>query len=116
MVDKNKWLSLQPCDVASLRQEIAALRNEINQMKNNNGSGLSGNGWYKLPNGLIIQWGVSDQENINFPTPFPRACFVVTHSKTGISRDTRVNNITRTGFKSQTTGPRGTTYYIALGH
>lgn len=33
------------------------------------------NGWFKLPNGMIIQWGRGvEAANINFPIPFPTAC------------------------------------------
>lgn len=41
------------------------------------------NGYQKLPNGLIIQWGISEaigidsQVTVNFPIPFPNACFIV---------------------------------------
>jgi hypothetical protein len=38
-------------------------------------------GYYKFPNGLIVQWGqvrgtyAEGQHTISFPTPFPSACF-----------------------------------------
>ncbi len=76
---------------------------------------LSDNGWCKLPNGLILQWGKSTSGNILFPMAFPVACFVVSHSKTGGGRDTRVSNISKTGFSSHATGDVGTTYYMAIG-
>ncbi|MGX2969248.1 phage tail-collar fiber domain-containing protein [Ursidibacter sp. B-7004-1] len=77
--------------------------------------GLSQNGWCKLPNGLLMQWGVSHNGQIIFPIAFPKQCFMVSHSKTGGGRDTRVDNVTKTGFQSHASGPVGTTYYIALG-
>ncbi|MGX2951645.1 gp53-like domain-containing protein, partial [Ursidibacter sp. B-7004-1] len=76
---------------------------------------LSQNGWCRLPNGLLIQWGVSHNGQIIFPIAFPNQCFVVSHSKTGGGRDTRVYDVTNTGFQSHASGPVGTTYYIALG-
>ena len=76
---------------------------------------LSNNGWCKLPNGLILQWGVSTNANILFPIAFPAVCFAVSHSKTGGGRDTRIESVSRTGFKSVATGSVGTTYYIAVG-
>ena len=76
---------------------------------------LSNNGWCKLPNGLILQWGVSTNANILFPIAFPSVCFAVSHSKTGGGRDTRIESVSRTGFKSVATGSIGTTYYIAVG-
>ena len=76
---------------------------------------LSNNGWCKLPNGLILQWGVSTNANILFPIAFPSVCFAVSHSKTGGGRDTRIESVSRTGFKSVASGQVGTTYYIAVG-
>ena len=42
---------------------------------------LEDNGWTKLPNGLIIQWGSigvgwGGTRRVNFPTPFKKKCFV----------------------------------------
>ena len=76
---------------------------------------LSNNGWCKLPNGLILQWGGSTNANILFPIAFPTVCLAVSHSKTGTGRDTRIESVSRTGFKSVATGSVGTTYYIAVG-
>ena len=76
---------------------------------------LSNNGWCKLPNGLILQWGGSTNANILFPIAFPTVCLAVSHSKTGTGRDTRIESVSRTGFKSVATGSIGTTYYIAVG-
>jgi len=43
----------------------------------NQGQSLTGNGYVKLPGGLIVQWGVSGavvgQERVTFPIPFPNA-------------------------------------------
>lgn len=40
---------------------------------------LNANGWTKLPNGLILQWGEFDtmgtKSVFNFPIPFPNRCF-----------------------------------------
>ena len=48
------------------------------------GQSIAENGWCKLPNGLILQWGhyasgVSEGNNasVNFPVAFPTACFGV---------------------------------------
>lgn len=48
-------------------------------------TGNASTGYYKLPNGLILQWGnyivtggtTSGQPTITFPTPFISACYVV---------------------------------------
>lgn len=44
---------------------------------------FSQNGWTKLPNGLILQWGrvntiVPNMVSATFPIPFPNSCFMVT--------------------------------------
>jgi len=45
---------------------------------------LSGNGYQKLPSGLIIQWGILSappgQTQVTFPIAFPTYCSVVTGS------------------------------------
>ena len=41
------------------------------------GGNLSGNGWTRLPNGLILQWGTANGGWVNFPIAFPNACFSV---------------------------------------
>lgn len=41
---------------------------------------LATNGYWKNPNGLILQWGsvpVTGLQTIAFPTPFPHACFTL---------------------------------------
>lgn len=46
---------------------------------------LATNGYAKLPNGLILQWGqvaVTGQTTVNFPIEFPNACFGVAPTKT----------------------------------
>ena len=47
-------------------------------------SSISANGWTRLPNGLIIQWGTHltamanySASTVTFPIPFPTACFTV---------------------------------------
>ena len=46
------------------------------------GSSLATNGYFKFPNGLIIQWGYSAASSstmtVNFPIAFPTACLNVT--------------------------------------
>ncbi|WP_238138405.1 MULTISPECIES: pyocin knob domain-containing protein [Glaesserella] len=76
---------------------------------------LSDNGWTKLPNGLILQWGWSDSQTVKFPIAFPSKIFMLSHSKTGAGRDTRVANVSSTGFSSFATGDVGRTYYVAIG-
>lgn len=90
---------------------------------------LSANGWCKLPNGLMIQWGrkyvSGNQANVaqSFPTAFPTACFSVVAQYEGSGTGTGDN------FTLGTTAPTTTTFrvtngvgssvyfrYIAIGH
>ena len=56
------------------------------------GGNLSENGWCRLPNGLILQWGVTSHGDIsyttnipvNFNTPFPVSVFSVTANEGGL--------------------------------
>lgn len=41
------------------------------------GQSLSTNGWCRLPNGMIMQWGVSNDLTITFPIAFSSACLNV---------------------------------------
>ncbi|WP_458410718.1 gp53-like domain-containing protein [Citrobacter freundii] len=69
---------------------------------------LSGSGWAKLPNGLIIQWGGSAPATpsqpdvlVTFPIPFPNGVLVLNeHDRDGNLALTlwQLNNVTRTGF------------------
>jgi hypothetical protein len=45
------------------------------------------NGYTKLPNGLIIQWGKTSSKRVVFPIPFPHAAFVALVSR--VSSDVR---------------------------
>ena len=38
-------------------------------------------GYYKFPNGLILQWGISDDINLSFPISFPHRCFSMTATR-----------------------------------
>lgn len=95
----------------------------------------SENGYQKLPNGLIIQWGCGVDQNasdyaqtnaqtISFPIAFPNACLnlsVSTYS-TGISLDAmyQITSISKTNFKTHLNtlnngGGLGKPYFFAIG-
>ena len=82
---------------------------------------LSSNGWTKLPNGLIIQWGICSEGTHTLPIAFPNAFFSVNVTLTPASDSTKGNSATitsRSSFKCQV-GNDGTisqTYYIAVGY
>ncbi|MGH6098815.1 phage tail protein [Citrobacter portucalensis] len=82
---------------------------------------LSGAGWAKLPNGLIMQWGGSNPATpsqpdvlVTFPIPFPNAVLALNeHDRDGGLAITlwQLNNITRTAFYAGAIGgiKRGST-------
>lgn len=65
---------------------------------------VTGNGYQKLPSGLIIQWGGAGVipgpggGNITFPVAFPNACFAVFATAAGLpSSPLGIYSITKTG-------------------
>lgn len=73
--------------------ELEALENKVDEHQAEFVQQLGENGYQKLPNGLILQWGafimtgtgaISVSSQITFPIEFPNKCFFV--SPTNISR------------------------------
>lgn len=73
-------------------------------------SSLSENGWCRLPNGLILQWGVTaplntdTSVNISFPIQFPSSCLNMTASPRAVNPQSYIgstsaytSNVTRNG-------------------
>ncbi|MFC1142338.1 hypothetical protein ACFGXH_12000 [Pasteurella multocida] len=96
---------------------------------------ISENGWTKLPNALILQWGKKNHnsypgersETITFPIAFPVACLNIittTHTSGAGAGDSTANIIgkTRTNFNVATEGYGGAThqyrgyFWFAIGH
>lgn len=83
---------------------------------------LTPNGWTKLPNGLIMQWGnVSDTSgDKTFPIPFPTACLTLVGNQHPLANDG--NGVTFTivsasTFKVQVGAAGGNTvYWLAVGY
>jgi hypothetical protein len=76
------------------------------------GASLSANGWCRLPNGLIMQWGSATGGNgtVTFPSSFPSAAVFVSAScvhdvniNDGQAAMTKVKSYSRTSF-SYTSG------------
>ena len=74
------------------------------------GQNLTTNGWCRLPNGLIMQWGTTGtlpydtSINVSFPIPFPSACLNITASPQAINPQSYsgttsayTSNVTRIG-------------------
>lgn len=67
---------------------------------------LSASGWYKLPGGLILQWGQFATANVlsyTFPLTFPSACGAVTCMQTNANSAT-VSRIALNGVAPSRTG------------
>lgn len=81
---------LQGKTVSELFQNINAVTLEGNTLTQILGSTVEGsktaNGWVKLANGLIIQWGTAVKGTATFPVAFPNAAFgVVSAGATTVS-------------------------------
>lgn len=94
---------------------------------------LADNGYQKLKNGLIIQWGHFDTSiyssnfDVNFPQPFPHSCFSLAFNDAGHSGGDghiiRTSAITPIGFKCEWDlwndvgfGWPISVFYIAIGY
>lgn len=83
----------------------------------------SENGYVKLPNGLIIQWGVAPDPNdstivVNFPTAFPTACFTIvgTNYSSGNNRIVSFKAFNTTNFTVTNDGSSNGVLWIAIGY
>lgn len=75
------------------------------------------NGYCKLPNGFIIQWGkaAANTGNQAFPIAFPTACFAIAAAgTTSWNRGQLLRIVSRTHFAITAEDP-GETTYIAIG-
>ena len=88
-------------------------------------STLSANGYIKLNNGLMIQWGRNtDTSGLStthtFATAFPNNCWVVNLQRNESAAATRwssyVTALSRTGFTFYSPNNGGTHYFIAIGN
>lgn len=84
---------------------------------------LERNGYVKFANGLILQWGLSDNmqsQTITFPISFPKSCYHVTWM--AISTVTNayktsgyVNSVTRNSFYATADNINCQKYWLAIG-
>ena len=85
---------------------------------------LSGNGYQKLPGGLIMQWGSFTQSSsvtgVSFPIAFPNACLNVQQTLLGNASVSAsgVVSITTSGFASirDPVAPNLDCYFFAIGY
>lgn len=89
------------------------------------GQSLASNGYYKLPNGLIFQWGqiinsISEQTTLSFPLEFPNTCLNAVCSLMFQSSTSRYERYIYSFSKSQITitnyDANGITNWIAIGY
>ena len=84
------------------------------------GGKLSGNGWTRLPNGLILQWGTANGGWVNFPIAFPNACFSVvgTQGQGGDYEPYVIYNISNTRFyhKGRVEHEANGAHWMAIGN
>ncbi|WP_420142378.1 gp53-like domain-containing protein [Sphingomonas sp.] len=63
------------------------------------GASLSGNGFTRLPNGLVLQWGSQSHTDasgtmlVNFPTPFPNTLLQAVVSNAGVGPPTAFHSV-----------------------
>ena len=85
---------------------------------------LQENGWTKLPNGLILQWGIIDTEDslqtYQFPIAFPHGPFAISVQAVTLSGNTYknyfgVSSMTRTGFAGQNDNTTNRQSFLVLG-
>lgn len=88
-------------------------------------SALTGTGYSKLPNGLLMQWGAltscepNTTHTINFPKAFPKQCFNIQLTfagSTGQAPAPAFNTLTSSSFKViHAAGGKATIYWSAIG-
>ena len=104
----------------------AFVRNLINQFKNDGtlggivGGSLTQNGWVKFSNGLILQWGLTNngKEGVSFPIVFKNVYALTMGNLNNTSWSPHFRDVTTTGFKAtvEGTGYSYHGYWIALGN
>lgn len=84
---------------------------------------IGGNGYQKLPGGLIIEWGsgtfTSTGGSVTFPLAFPSACRTIVTMPAGVASlniYTGAGSISSSGFTGYTNTSSTTGYYIAIGN
>jgi hypothetical protein len=101
----NKTVALGSNTVSGTKAEFNTAVTDTDFVFTNDFSGsnqsLTTNGYQKLPNGLILQWGYVPSINttVTFPVAFTTACYSVTTGTTsGVYENAYVNTLTTTSF------------------
>lgn len=125
----NELLSeIQSIDLSGLADKNFSNINLLNALSNLGftGKALTANGYYKLPSGLIIQWGYISTtlalvaQIINFPITFPNSCLnIITQCQFNTGNDSfssGYNNISAITNSSFTVDYRASRYWFAIGN
>lgn len=119
---ERKWVFEHNGNFNSAGDVITANGKSLNEavLHSNFSQNLSGNGWCKLPNGLIMQWGISNGGWVNFPIAFPHQCFSVigTPNGGGNYENYIIFNISNTRFfhKGKYDSDANNAKWIAIGN
>lgn len=119
---ERKWVFEHNGNFNSAGDVITANGKSLNEavLHSNFSQNLSGNGWCKLPNGLIMQWGISNGGWVNFPIAFPHQCFSVigTPNGGGNYENYSIFNISNTSFfhKGKYDSDANNAKWIAIGN
>ena len=119
---ERKWVFEHNGNFNSAGDVITANGKSLNEavLHSNFSQNLSGNGWCKLPNGLIMQWGISNGGWVNFPIAFPHQCFSVigTPNGGGNYENYSIFNISNTRFfhKGKYDSDANNAKWIAIGN
>ena len=84
---------------------------------------LEQNGYVKFSNGLILQWGLSDniqRQTITFPISFPKICYHITWTATSSAGNPYktsgyVNSVTNISFLARADDTACQKYWFAVG-
>ena len=67
--------------ISSLWSKLGDTEDDIDDIKTGGGPSPDSfdnkGGWYKFPNGLIIQWGYNNKKKLTFPIAFPNKCLTM---------------------------------------
>lgn len=114
LANRTQWLKAQMLTLSEGKADLSSFENS-----------KTTNGYQKLPNGLIFQWGQSNAEPLPdgalvvFPIAFPNGCFTITTSD--YSNDNLyyhgIDSISNTSFKLYTThSSLDAARWIAIGY
>ena len=124
LVKLNNTLTSSSTTEAPTSLQVKLLNDKFTQEFTNN---KATNGWQKLPNGLIIQWGLTNTSatagTVPYPVTFPNATLFAVISETKSSTDGNIYSFswirdatTTSVLGWQSNGNAGLLSWFAIGH